>query len=350
MQPDTNATPETAAAPRPGWRAQLWWPLLALLCMFILKHGEALAPKHVPGGEADAFAAVLGSSTPPIVLLWVVFAAIFMRPPRTVMIGLSSFAAISVSVVAASQLAVMHRRVDAMTQYATWDANRIAQIAKADGHGEPGAGTGPASAYSVPASQKLGGAMGAMQDMEVKEANQTRVMAQQYVQKIKAMGWSKIFSVERIGSDTNLAQSKRLVQQASELVHEYRGRSEQIFDSTQSQAETIAQRMDMDAAQRTAFLAGLHDGTIDAKKTMSNYWDFQQDMVAQTGKVFDTLGTSKGWRIDGKHIVYTDPATRNAVVSALDAIKDDVTREHQLLARVRSGQLSRSRHLRNRGG
>jgi hypothetical protein len=90
----------------------------------------------------------------------------------------------------------------------------------------------------------------------------------------------------------------------------------------------------------------MHDGTPDAKKHLKVVWDYQQDMVTQTGKLFDTLRQSKGWKIAGGHIIYTDPATHAAVTSALAAIRSDVAQERKLQATVRAKLLAESQRLR----
>lgn len=348
MNPDANASQAASPAPKPGLRAKVWWAVLALLCMLILGHGGAPLPRDVPAGGAEGFAYMLGWTLAPTMVLWAIFAAIFMRRPHRLMIGLSAFAAIYFSVFVATQVAAYQRARDT-TRFMASVANLSANVAEAGSHGTPSSGSGHAPAFTTPASQKVGGAMGALQDIMVQETNQSQALMQEYVRKIKAMGWSRIFDVERIEADTDLAQSQRLVRRAAELVREYRSRTEQNVDSHRSQAETVAKGIDIDPDQRAAFLAGVDDGTAEAKKYLNAFWGYQQDMVAQTGKVFDTLKLSKGWRITGGHIIYTDPATHAAVASALAAMKSDIARERQLQATYRANQLARSQRLRASG-
>lgn len=300
-----------------------WVAILLLLCIGVIVYGALFSNNEVLVNSASGIGFLIGYYVLFALILWSVFYFIALRNHGKT-IGFVSFTAILLSFIVASQIAANKRRSNA--RLLADSMQHIETVASHYRKTDNKITNSTMPPFSVAAPDKANGDYGVMQNILIQQSNQMAAIIGEYQEQITAIGWRSIFHAQRIQEDKGLKLSKQMVGDALNLVGQYRLRSENVLGATRARIEAS----NMDAGTKVEVLKGFDRSVGQSKQSLDSLWDLEKDIVVQTGNVFDTLGRSNGWSVKNGRFVYSDPATRDAVVSYVTRIKGDNQQEKHL--------------------
>lgn len=157
--------------------------------------------------------------------------------------------------------------------------------------------------------------------------NRTVAQRREYEGEIEAAGWMRILEGTRLAKDSNLGESRAIIQRARAVITKYRAGGDELIAASRREIETI----DVSAKTRKSMLEGFDRAAPAGKQQAEQVWVLEVQIVDEVEKVIALLGAKKkSWRVDGGEISFTRRADLETFNTHMSRVQSIVARQDQM--------------------
>jgi len=290
--------------------------VVAMACVLGLIYVLFVAPVRITN-QAYALGRGVGTG----VLVWALLAALLLRRSGL----LVNVAALVVlcgtlglgSLVAASREV---RRVDATISAMQGELRRYAdEIALVDATGEPADSQRELPAPSSDPLSELHGYSASAFDRAIR-------MRRDYLAALTAIGLDDLMSAPRLKADAGLAESKRVLTKAREVIDQFEQRAGQLAVETRASIDTL----NISEQRRRVLRDEFDRRRAQSARTTAEVWYLERQAIDELGRMIELLDSSQ-WRDEEGVIAFDDK-------DDLAAFNRSLARIEQIAARVQTLQ------------
>jgi len=300
----------TTGAPRRS--VALWLIALGMLCLASIGYGFLFSTNAV---SDPAF--IVGYYLPHALLFWALFYAVFLRK-RGAKTGLVSFAAIYAALLAGAFAAVSQQR-QAMTDL-HGEMMRIVDEG-VDSNGVP-------SYIEVhPVSEPQ--AKGELAEVEVfigEFMHGYAVSRNDCLSELDAIGWNTILDASRLRDDTDLADSKKIIQKARQIVDKYERKGADLLRAARARIQTL----NVSGPAKKEMCEGFDLGMERASSLIAENWNLERKAICEVENIIVLLARTDTWTAQGSQVVFSDEAQFAEYKSRIESIQEIVQRQEEI--------------------
>ena len=138
-----------------------------------------------------------------------------------------------------------------------------------------------------------------MKKFEIESTNHTNRMMEILISDLNENGWFTLFDPNRIKSDVNLKESKRIIKSVRSLSKKRRQMMAEYRDSTKSRIMSL--RIPSDAKEKMLSVFYKASERVDEVATLD------EQCISEAEKIISILSSSKEWAVlDGKIMLYNE--------------------------------------------
>jgi len=305
---------ERNTAPSRGDSA--WIVALALLCLGILGYGFFFSNNTV---SAPAFLA--GKYLVHALLVWGVFHAIFLRK-RGANINAIAFIAIYGSLFLSGLIGASQKKQQLVTALSSMHqeyARAASQVVDSTGL--------PAGIERSPATTPQAmGEYGEIERFFREFLDRLVALRSDYLIELEATGWNSVLDAQRIRSDARLSESRVMIERAKASVDSYEQKTSALLQDTRLRIGTL----DMSESTRRRALEVLDESMGRAGAQLDQQWSLERQVIRQLENIVQLLAASKGWVVEGEHILFSSDAELDRFNSYIQEIQQTVLEQEQI--------------------
>jgi hypothetical protein len=126
-----------------------------------------------------------------------------------------------------------------------------------------------------------------------------------YLRDMEAAGWTKALDADRVRQDKGLADSKVILQKATDLVAQYRAKHHALVDDTLK----LIPDAKLTQSAKDVVTHTFDSTSVNSHEKIDALWNFETKLIAETQLVFDLLAAKKGmWSAQNGRILFTTKA------------------------------------------
>ena len=118
---------------------------------------------------------------------------------------------------------------------------------------------------------------------------------------------------KRLREDSNLAQSRAMVEQGKSIVDKYEKKTVTLMHDTMNRIDTLS----IPESLKSGLRSGVNRGGI----LISKQWAFERQVMLEIEKIVDLLASSKEWMIVREQIVFLNAEDRERFYSSIKEIQ-----------------------------
>lgn len=172
------------------------------------------------------------------------------------------------------------------------------------------------------AAPKATGAFGEFQRFLMENMDQGIAQQNKYLSELDAIGWKALLDGKRLREDSNLEQSKAMVEQAKGIVDKYEKKTVTLMHDTMNRIDTLS--------IPESWKSGLRSGINRAGKRISKQWALERQVMLEIEKIVDLLASSKEWRIVRDQIVFLNAEDHERFYYSIEEIQRIAQQQEQM--------------------
>lgn len=309
-----------------------WAISLVFVCLGIIGYGY-LYSKNTTSNLGFLFGENLVYGLFVFVIFNILIKAITsQKQTNTVGVNFFTFLAIFISLTISSLIGYQHQKNE-VTQMASEIQNRVSTIAKSgiDAQGVP-----QRIEEKLDTAPVAKGDSGEMERFMKTQMNKMVSLRNDYLLELDAIGWDKIFDMDRIKQDSSLVESKAMIKKAKDIVVKYKEKTHNLFEGSRMEIDNL----NLSGNSKQEFIRGYEDGIANARTKTDTLWDLEAKVVSEFESIFALLDARKSsWAIQNGQILFADNSDLDTFNSYIAKIQE-LTAKEEAIQKVNIGELN----------